>query len=69
MKANEFRDMTRNELEKKVQSMKEDLFSQRFKIVTGQLENTNQIGQLRRDIARALTVLRETAPKEQANNA
>ena len=67
MKANEFRDMTRNELEKKVQSMKEDLFSQRFKIVTGQLENTNQIGQLRRDIARALTVLRETAPKEQAN--
>jgi large subunit ribosomal protein L29 len=47
--------------------MKADLFSQRFKIVTGQLENTNQIRQLRRDIARALTVLRETAPKEQAN--
>jgi large subunit ribosomal protein L29 len=67
MKANEFRDMTRSELQDKVQSMKADLFSQRFKIVTGQLENTNQIRQLRRDIARALTVLRETAPKEQAN--
>lgn len=67
MKANEFRDMTRSELEDKVQSMKADLFSQRFKIVTGQLENTNQIRGLRRDIARALTVLRETAQKEQAN--
>jgi large subunit ribosomal protein L29 len=67
MKANEFRDMTRSELQDKVQSMKADLFSQRFKIVTGQLENTNQIRQLRRDIARALTVLRETAPKEQVN--
>ena len=67
MKANEFRDMTREELQGKVQSMKEDLFSQRFKIVTGQLENTNQIGNLRRDIARALTVLRENRDQETVN--
>ena len=67
MKANEFRDLTVNELETKVRSLKADLFSQRFKLATGQLENTNQIRQIRRDIARALTVLKESQEKAQKN--
>jgi large subunit ribosomal protein L29 len=69
MKANEFRDMTKNELSSKVQGLKEELFSQRFKMATGQIENTNQIRSLKRDIARGLTVLRETELSETKTNA
>lgn len=67
MKANEFRDMTRPELETKLQSLKEDLFAQRFKLITGQLENTNQIRRTKADVARAMTVLKETELKEKAD--
>jgi large subunit ribosomal protein L29 len=64
MKANEFRDLTRAELEKKLTTLKTDLFSARFKMVTGQLDNTNRVSQLKKDIARAKTVLKETEGKE-----
>lgn len=59
MKANEFRDLTRSELNDKIRKCKEELFSLRFKMVTGQLEDTNQMMRLKRNIARGLTVLRE----------
>jgi len=65
MKQNEFRDMTPNELRKKITSLKEDLFSSRFKLGTGQLENTHRIKETKKDIARALTVVRELELKEQ----
>jgi len=66
MKANEFRDMTRGELEARISTLKEDLFSQRYKLATGQLENTNSIQILRRDVARALTVLHENQEQQHA---
>lgn len=69
MKANEFRDMTLTELNGKIQTLKEDLYSQRFKLATGQIENTHVIQSLKRDIARGLTVLRQTEQAEKPKNA
>lgn len=59
MKANEFRNLTTAELEHKVSGFKEELFNLRFQLATGQLDNTSQIHKVRKDIARAKTVLRE----------
>jgi large subunit ribosomal protein L29 len=64
MKANEFRDLTHEELQKKALSLKQELFTQRFKLSTGQLENTSTIKKLRRDVARAITVLKQNKAKE-----
>lgn len=65
MKTNELRDLTPDQLAKKIQSLKADLFSHRFKLGTGQLENTHRIKQTKKDIARALTVAKEMEGKEQ----
>ncbi|MFM1654469.1 50S ribosomal protein L29 [Brevibacillus sp. B_LB10_24] len=59
MKANEFRNLTTAEIEQNVSSLKEELFNLRFQLATGQLENTARIKQVRKDIARAKTVLRQ----------
>ena len=66
MKPNEFRDLNPEELQKRIVSLKEELFSNRFKLGTGQLENTHRINETKKDIARALTVARELQLKEQA---
>ena len=63
MKANELTAMTREQLEEKVTELKSQLFSLRFQLATGQLQNTMQINATKRDIARCKTVLRQ---KEQA---
>ena len=63
MKANEFSAMSLEQLEEKVKELKSDLFNLRFQLATGQLQNTMQISVVKRDIARAKTVLRL---KEQA---
>ncbi|BBH24005.1 50S ribosomal protein L29 [Paenibacillus baekrokdamisoli] len=59
MKANEFRNLTSVELEQKVTGFKEELFNLRFQLATGQLENPTRIRDVRKDIARAKTILRE----------
>lgn len=59
MKASEFRNLTTAEIEQKVSSFKEELFNLRFQLATGQLDNPTQIGRVRKDIARAKTVLHE----------
>ncbi len=59
MKANEIRNLTTAEIEQKVNGYKEELFNLRFQLATGQLDNPTQIGRVRKDIARAKTVLRE----------
>jgi large subunit ribosomal protein L29 len=59
MKANEMRNLTTAEIEQKVSSLKEELFNLRFQLATGQLDNPTQIGDVRKAIARAKTVLRE----------
>ncbi|BCU80399.1 MULTISPECIES: 50S ribosomal protein L29 [Polycladomyces] len=59
MKAKELMDMTTAEIEQKLRELKEELFNLRFQKATGQLENPARIRQVRKDIARAKTVLRE----------
>ena len=59
MKAKEIRDMDAAELHKKLDGLKEELFNLRFQLATGQLENPMRIREVRRDIARVKTVLRE----------
>ena len=63
MKANEFSAMSLEQLEEKVKELKSDLFNLRFKLATGQLENTMQITQVKRDIARAMTVATQMEKK------
>ena len=63
MKAKELQAMNKQELETKVADLKAELFNLRFQLATGQLQNTMQITAVKRDIARAKTVLRL---KEQA---
>ncbi len=63
MKANEFVAMSKEQLTQTVAELKKELFTLRFQLATGQLQNTMQITEVKRDIARAKTVLRQ---KEQA---
>lgn len=59
MKANEFTSMSKEQLTEKVAELKKDLFTLRFQLATGQLQNTMQITAVKRGIARAKTVLRQ----------
>lgn len=59
MTTQKLRDMTVEELHLKVKDLKEDLFNLRFQHATAQLDNPLQIRQVRRDLARVKTVLRE----------
>ena len=59
MKANEFVSMRNEQLTATVAELKKALFNLRFQLATGQLQNTMQITAVKRDIARALTVLRQ----------
>lgn len=61
MKASEFRNLTSTEIENKINGFKEELFNLRFQLATGQLENPSKIRELRKEIARAKTVLHERA--------
>jgi large subunit ribosomal protein L29 len=59
MKAKEIRDMTNEELKLKLNSLKEELFNLRFQVATGQLDNPMRIKDVRRSIARIMTIIRE----------
>jgi large subunit ribosomal protein L29 len=59
MKASELRDLVDEELLAKSRELRGELFNVKVKRSTGQLENTAKLGQLRRDLARVETVLRE----------
>ena len=59
MKAKEIREMTAEELNAKLGDLKKDLFNLRLQHATNQLDNTNKISEVKRDIARVNTVLRE----------
>ncbi len=64
MNAKELRDLTVDELREKHRQSKEELFNLRFQNAIGQLGNTSKIKEVRRTIARVLTVMHE---KEHAN--
>jgi large subunit ribosomal protein L29 len=55
----EMRDLPDEELVERLESSKEELFNLRFQLATGQLDNPMRIKQVRHDVARILTVLRE----------
>ncbi len=59
MKAEEIRDLTDDELVRKLADLKEELFNLRFQMATGQLDNPMRMKAVRRDIARVKTVQRE----------
>ncbi len=59
MQAYEMRSLTSAEIGQKLDEAYEELFNLRFQRATGQLKNTSRKGQLRREIARLKTVLRE----------
>ena len=66
MKAETLRELSTEELNKKVVELKEELFNLRCQMATGQLENPMQLKQVRKDIARAKTVIREREIAAQA---
>mgnify|MGYP001448131723 CR=1 FL=1 len=57
MKAKEIKKMTNDELKKKVDMLKKDLFNFRFRKVNGQLEDTAKVTSIKRDVAKILTKL------------
>lgn len=58
-KPEKLRELTDEELKQKERELKRQLFNVRFGVATGQQDNTALIGQLKRQIARVKTILRE----------
>ena len=59
MKANEVRKMSGEELQTKLQDLKKGLFNLRLQHATNQLDNPIRIAQVKKDIARVKTIIRE----------
>ena len=59
MNADELRKSSVRELEKQLAEAKEESFNLRFQLATNQLDNTSRLSQVKRDIARINTVIRE----------
>jgi len=59
MKAQELRELGKEELRSKERELKEELFNLKFQLAIGQLENTSRVKATKRDIARVLTILQE----------
>jgi large subunit ribosomal protein L29 len=61
VKASEIRELTPEQLDDRLRELREELFNLRFQYATRQLTNTARIREVRRDIARVLTLQQETA--------
>ena len=59
MKASEIRKMTPEQLNEKLAGLKKDLFNLRLQHATNQLDNPIRIAEVKKDIARVKTILRE----------
>jgi large subunit ribosomal protein L29 len=59
MKADDIRDFEDTEIHARLRELKEEQFKLRFRSSMAELENSGLVGQIRRDIARLKTVLRE----------
>ena len=57
--ASDLRGLSRDELNAKVKEFKEELFNLRFAAATGQLESHGRLREVRKDIARIYTIVRE----------
>ena len=63
MKANEIRKLSAAELDSKLADLKKDLFMLRFQNATNQLDNPLRIADVKKDIARIKTIIRENETK------
>lgn len=68
MKASEIRDLSPEEKQRKLTELKEELFNLRFQHEVGQLESSAKMKQIKHDIARVQTILRESSLTEESNN-
>ena len=59
LKLTDLRELPIAEIEEKLTETKEELFNLRFQNVTGQLDNYKRLGELKKDVARIKTILRE----------
>ncbi|MDO9079572.1 MAG: 50S ribosomal protein L29 [Desulfuromonadales bacterium] len=59
MKASEIRNLSAADLQKKVSDLNQELFTLKFQLHTGHLENSSRINDVRRYIARVNTILQE----------
>ena len=64
IKASDLRELTKEDLYGKLMELKKEYFNLRFQQATGQLEKTSQLKEVRRTIARVLTVINENKKKE-----
>ena len=69
MKAQEIREMSAAELDKKLADLKDELFHLRFQLAINQLDNPTRIAAVKKDIARVKTIIRETEIKNDSANA
>ncbi len=72
LKARDLRDETLDELEKRISDMEDQLMKLRFQKATGQIDDVHKISNVRRDLARVLTVMNEkrrTAAAQEGDNA
>jgi large subunit ribosomal protein L29 len=60
MKASEIKDLSRDEMLRKLDDLKQELFNLRFQHETGQLENPQKMKQTKRDIARMKTLIKQS---------
>ena len=68
MKASEIREMNPDEMQRKVSDLKEELFNLRFQHEIGQLENPQRMKQMKSDIARLKTIIKEVTLREKEDN-
>ena len=59
MKAQELRELSPEQLGEKLKELKHELFNLRFQHAINQLDNPHKISEVKHDIARVMTVLRE----------
>ena len=64
MRASEIRELTEDELGRKLAETRQELFNLRFQHATGALENPAALGRAKRDIARLLTLVHERAAQK-----
>jgi large subunit ribosomal protein L29 len=65
MNASEIRELTVDEMQRKLIDLKQELFNLRFQHEIGQLENPRKIKETKQDVARLQTVIREAALNSQ----
>ena len=64
-KASELRELPVDEIRQRLKDTKEELFNLRFQNATGQLDNYKRLGDLKRDVARIHTILRQHELEEE----